>query len=614
MKPMKHDSKGKKPDGTNWSIATLGALTPYLRRHWLKLLGGTLALSISSTLFFLIGIGLSKLTDQIATQSKTLAADLAPLMWMAALVLAGYAVGLFLRNYLMRAIGQEIGIRLRDDAFRRLTQRSAAFFDKNAHSEIQARLISDTSELQGVIGQVIPQAIHQSLLLIAGGAYAIYISPLLSVCVALAVPAIFLPGVLSSRVVARRAAARQEANGKASAYAAEMLRNVKLVQSMQFEAQAAAQYSQFSDILLGVWKRSVRLEALVGMFTSLLAFGTLLGLILVGGYQVSKGALTIGGLVAFVFYANLCVTAASQLVGAFVSLRSVLGAIGRTIELRDAPIEKDEGRVAATSAAVPDGDIRLTGVSFHYPSRPEHLALQDIDLVIRSGETIVIMGPSGSGKSALFDLLLKFYQPTAGNITVGGRPLWDFGTAEWRKRIALVPQQPELFSGSVLDNLRVGDPSLSESMAWSALERAQIADFVRELPQGLHSDLGHDGLRLSGGQRQRLAIARALVRDPRVLFLDEPASALDRQNEASVQRALEESRRGRTTIMISHRLESAVTADRIVLLHHGRILAIGSHDELTASTPEYSGLDFTSRVPAPLLENLSTATAVAGKA
>jgi len=608
--------KAKKDDASQWSIATLGALAPYLRRHWLKLLGGTLALTISSSLFFLIGIGLSRVTDQIATQSKNLAADLAPLMWMAVLVLTGYAVGMFLRNYLMRAIGQEIGIRLREDAFRRLTQRTAAFFDKNAHTEIQARLISDTSELQSVIGQVIPQAIHQSLLLFAGGAYAIWISPLLSVCVVLAVPAIFLPGILSSRAVANRAAARQGANATVGAYAAEMLRNVKLVQAMQYESHAAAQYSKHSNYLLGVWKRSVRLEALVGMFTSLLAFGTLVGLILVGAYQVGKDALSIGGLVAFVFYANLCVTAASQLVNAFVSLRSVLGAIGRTIQLRDAPIEKEEGWVAGPPDAsnAPDGDIRLTSVGFQYPSRTDRFVLQDIDLVIRSGETIVIMGPSGSGKTALFDLLLKFYQPTSGSITVGGRPLWEISTADWRKRIALVPQQPELFSGSVLDNLRFGCPDASEEQAWSALDRAQIADFVRALPQGLHSDLGHDGLRLSGGQRQRLAIARALVREPQILFLDEPASALDRQNEASVQRALEESRRGRTTIMISHRLESAVLADRIVLLHHGRILAVGSHEELTASTPEYSALDFKPRAEPRELADLSTSSRVLGAA
>jgi ATP-binding cassette, subfamily B, bacterial len=562
-------------------------LLAYLKPHRWRLLLAFVALTVSSALFFLIGYGLTKLTDLVVVSGSGNMVGLDRFMLIAYAVLCGYAAGLFIRNYLMRIIGERVGVALRQEVFDNLLRRSPAFFDANGHAELQSRVTSDSQALQSVIGSAVPNGLHYGLLLIAGAAFAATTSLKLSLLVVACIPVIFLPGALLSGRVDRYAADRQTALAKSGAHVSEMLRSVKIVQSYQYESRAMTGYGGLLQRLFAITRRSVMLEASLTTLTSFAAYGALSAVIWVGAREISSGAITFGGLVGFIFYANLTTTAAAQLVNVYVSMRNAAGAASRLLELRDTREEKDSALLDGKHAEA--GHLVLHEVSFRYPSRSEHAVLDGCHLEVRRGEMLALVGPSGSGKSTILDMLQMFYRPQQGKITVDGVDLAEIDRAGWLRQLALVPQMPELFSGSVLDNLRLGAPDASEDQVIAALEKAQILDLVMSMPDGLNTDLGQDGLRLSGGQRQRMALARALIREPALLLLDEPTSALDPESETEVHRALDASRHGRTTIVVTHRIDTAMRADRIAMLHRGRVVAIGSHAQLMAASPEYAG-------------------------
>jgi ATP-binding cassette, subfamily B, bacterial len=567
----------------------VGAIRPllrYLRPHIGKLLLATVALSFSSALFFLIGVGLSRLTDLVTQGKDSIASAFNDLIVISYIVLAAYAFGLFVRTYLMRWIGDRIGTDLRRDVFSRLARLGPSFYDRNPYAEIQSRISADTAALQAVIGSAGPNGAHNFVLLLVCGGYATWLSWQLSVLVLACIPVIFAPSYIVGNLVTRLAAERQNAQARTGAHVSEMLRNAKLVQAYRHEDTAVARYSGLLDRFFGVAVRNIRVEAWVTTITSLLSFGALTLIIWLGGHLIGTGQLTMGNLIAFIFYAHVCVNAAAQLVNVYMSLLAAGGAAARLIELRDHPLDARPINPLQPRA----GDIVLDDVHFHYPTRPERAVLNGLDLRIAEGESVALVGSSGAGKSTLFDLILGFYTPTEGSVQVAGDDLRTLDRDAWLDRVSFVPQNPELLSGSVIDNLRLGRPEATEEEIWQALEHAAIADFVRSLPQGLDTDLGQDAVRLSGGQRQRLAIARALVRRPAVLLLDEPTSALDAESEAHVRVALKGNYAGLTTLTITHRIETAMQADRIVMLHHGRVLAEGTHQRLLATSPEYASL------------------------
>lgn len=582
-----NQSSGIPANATAKRRSPLRQLLGYLKPHWGKLILALLALTISSSLFFLIGYGLSKLTDIISGVDGKSAADLTQFVQVAYLVLCGYAVGLFIRNYLMRIVGERVGVELRREVFENLLRRTPGFYDQNGYAELQSRVTSDAAALQTVIGAAVPNGIHYSLLLIAGVVFAVLTSTNLSLLVLACIPLIFLPGALFSHRVDALSASRQTALAASGAHVTEMLRNIKIVQSYLHQPRASSRYRDLLESLFRVTSRSVRLEAWLTTLTSFAAYAALTAIIWVGAREIGEQRLTLGALVGFVFYANLATTAAAQLVSVYVSLRNAAGAASRLLELRDER-EDEASRVALNPARF--GLIRLENVHFRYPSRPQLPVLEGCSLDIREGEMLALVGSSGAGKSTVLDLLQKFYAPQRGRILVDGEPLSTMDTEQWLEQLAMVPQLPELFSGSVLDNLRIGAPHATEEEAMAAAELAQIADVIRSLPRGLHTDLGQDGLRLSGGQRQRLALARALIRNPRLLLLDEPTSALDPESDSAVQRALDASRLGRTTVVVTHRIDTAMRADRIAMLHHGAVVVIGTHAELLATSAEYAGL------------------------
>jgi ATP-binding cassette subfamily B protein len=561
------------------------ALLRYLRPHTGKLLLATLALSVSSLLFFLIGVGLSKLTDMLSQGQRDVQAAFNDLIVVSYLVLAAYAFGLFVRTYLMRWVGERIGTNLRKDVFAKLSRLGPRFYDQNPYGEIQSRISADTVALQSVIGSAVPNGLHNLVLLIACGGYAAWLSWELSLVVLASVPVIFAPSYLMGGAIARFSAGRQSAQAQSAAHAHEMLRNAKLVQAYRHESAAIEKYARLLERFFATSVRNVRIEAWVTTITSLLSFAALTVLIWYGGNLVGSERLSIGSLIAFLFYAHICITAAAQLVTVYMSVQNAAGAASRIIELRDHPVDD-----MPVDAPHPDaGDIVVENLHFRYPTREDKPVLNGLNLRVRHGESVAIVGSSGAGKSTVFDLLLGFYKPDQGRIRIAGRDLTHVDRQAWLGLVSFVPQNPELLSGSVMENLRLGCPDVTEEAAWTALDHAHIADFVRSLPQGLHTDLGQDAMRLSGGQRQRLAIARALVRQPAILLLDEPTSALDAASEANVRQALA-GYHGLTMLVITHRLETAMHADRIVMMHHGRVLAEGTHAMLLATSPEYARL------------------------
>lgn len=580
---------------TKKSVGPLLKLMGYVKPYWGRLLIAFLALVVSSSLFIIIGKGLGELTDIIMSENidkNQLTLRLNNLMFYAGPVLGGFAIGLFFRNYLMQWIGERASVNLRDDVFSNVIHLTPSFYDRCSYGQIQTRIIADARELQNVVGNAIPNFLHHSLLLIGGVIYAIYISPVLSLVVASCIPIIFLPGIIWSGKVKRLAMEKQSALATSGDFVGEVLRNLKLVQAYRYQSTGAKRYSGMLDSLFAVSVRGVRLESYLNALTSFLAYVILLAVLWYGGQQVFADKITPGDLVMFVYFANVVTNSAAQLVSVTVSLSAAIGAASRLLELRD---ESDRLSLPAPGESIlvdkiSLGKIRFESLSFAYPSRLEKMVLNGIDLEISAGQTVSIVGPSGAGKTTLFDLLQKFYIPQSGRILVDGIDISDVEMDELMRSIAIVPQNSELFSGTVMENMCIGMPDASEAEVWIALEQAQATKFVQDMPDGLQTDLGQEGVRLSGGQKQRLSIARAIIKRPKILLLDEPTSALDIESEALVQKAFDASRKGRTTLIVTHRLSTAIKADTIVMMLGGRLLAVGTHSELMSSCPEYAGL------------------------
>jgi ATP-binding cassette subfamily B protein len=576
-------------------------LVRYLRPHVLTLVFGLIALLVASASLFAVGLGLSRLTDLI-TRDRTSVAGLSfdQMALVAFAVLSVYAIGLFFRDVLMRIVGQKVSFQLRSEVYRNLLELDPAFYDVNSHSELQTRLVADTQEMERLVGQFVPNTVHYVLLFVAAGAYAIYLNPFLALIIGACVPLVLAPGALITGRLARLAGQRQDAMAKAGSYAAEILRNLKLMQSYGQQRASGDRYSEMLRQGYRVAARAVRLETALGAMTSFIAFGVLTLIIWYGGREVLGNTMAPGDLVGFIFYANLATMAVAGIMTQWAGLRAAAGAAGRLLELGQerSKLMRGQGQIPSEAerdqpvarADLRGAEVEFAGVGFAYPSGPDRPVLHGIDLRIEPGEMLAIVGPSGSGKSTMFDLVQGFYPPSTGSVRIDGRDTAATSFASLAEEIALVPQRPELLSGRILDNVRVGRADATEAQVWDALRRADAESFVQQMPEGLETDLGHDAGRLSGGQRQRLSIARALVRQPRLLLFDEPTSALDVESEAWFQQTLRTIKGGQTILVITHSLATAACADRVALMIRGQLVAVGPHDELQRNSPAYAAL------------------------
>ena len=567
-------------------VALLAPAWGFLRPYWPRVLGASLALVFTASVTLSLGQGLRMLVDQGFVSGSAEQLNRAVLVFM--LIVLLLAIGTFTRFYLVSWIGERVTADLRRAVFDHVLSLHPGFFETNGAGEIQSRITADTTLLQTVIGSSVSIALR-NLLTLAGGVVLLFVSnPRLTGIVLLSVPLVLLPIVVFGRRVRTLSRDSQDRLANAGAYLSEALGNIKTVQAFNHESVDRERFAMHVEDTFRTSIRRVVQRSWLTAMVIVLVLGAVGAMIWVGGNDVIAGRTTPGELTAFIFYAVMVAAAAGALSEVIGDLQRAAGATERLMELlREAPLIRAPAEPLALPARL-RGEIELTELRFAYPSNPDRPAIDGITLHVPAGSSVALVGASGAGKSTLVDLLLRFYEPDGGSILLDGIDTRRVDPQALRRHFALVPQQPVLFTGSVLDNIRYGVPGASEEAVMAAARAAFAEEFIARLPEGYASFVGEGGVRLSGGQRQRIAIARALLRDPAILLLDEATSALDADSEAMVQQALAALMQGRTTLVIAHRLATVRRVDRIVVLEQGRIAATGSHDELLAASPLYA--------------------------
>lgn len=560
-------------------------IAPY---RW-KVLGALAALLFTAIITLSMGQGIRLLVDQgLATESTAALNQSIALFFL--LVLA-MAVGTYIRFYLVSWLGERCVADIRKKVFNHLVELHPGFYESNRSSEIQSRLTADTTLLQSVIGSSLSMALRSCIMLIGGIIFLFITNIKLTAIVITALPLVVLPILLFGRRVRALSRQSQDRVADVGSYVGETLGQIKTVQAYNHQPQDKLRFAETAEAAFNAARQRIKQRAALISVVILLVLGAVGVMLWVGGMDVIAGRISPGDLAAFVFYSLIVGSSFGTISEVIGELQSAAGAAERIAELLQttnaikAPLAGGQRLPQRVSGRVEFKDLR-----FAYPSRPQHFALDGINLTVSAGETLALVGPSGAGKSTLFDLLLRFFDPQEGEIRIEGVPILELDPADLRRCFALVSQNPALFFGSVEENIRYGRPDASQAEVEAAAKAAYAHDFIMKLPQGYQTRLGDAGLGLSGGQRQRLAIARALLVDAPILLLDEATSALDAESEHLIQQALPGLMAGRTTLVIAHRLATVKDADRIAVIDHGQLVALGTHQQLVNNNALYARL------------------------
>lgn len=562
----------------------LGFLKPYRLKAVLALI----ALIVTAGVWLAVGQGLRWFMDRVLLTRDVGLIDHSMIALF--VLVAIMTVGTYIRFYLIAWIGERVVADIRRAVYANLMALDAAFFETSRTGDVLSRLTADTATVQAAVGVSLSMALR-NVLLLAGGLVLMTVANLkLTLIAVVLVPLVVIPVVKNGRRVKQLSRDSQDRLADVGARAEETLNAARTVRAFGHETADRQAFDRDVEAAFTAASQRNAARGILIAVVVFLVFGGIAALLWVGGHDVLAGRMSGGELMAFLFYAILAASSAGILSEVAGDIFRAAGAVERLMELLDVAPTVIAPERPVPLPSPPRGAVAFESVTFHYPARPDTPAIDDLTLTIEPGETVALVGPSGAGKTTALHLLLRFYDPQAGAIRIDGVNIREADPADVRARIGLVPQDPVIFSANVWDNIRYGRPGASDEDVIEAARAAHALEFIETLPEGFGSYLGEKGIRLSGGQQQRVAIARALLRDPAILLLDEATSSLDAESERVVQGALANLMKGRTTLVIAHRLATVIRADRLAVLDRGKLVAIGPHRELLRTSPLYAHL------------------------
>ncbi|MCW1950657.1 MAG: ABC transporter transmembrane domain-containing protein [Octadecabacter sp.] len=568
-------------------IGALAALWPFMKPYGLMIALAGIALVTTAMMSLVLPLAVRRVVDNFdIAEPGLLDGYFTAALGIAALL----AVGTALRYYFVTRLGERVVADIRVAVFDRMISMSPAFFERIMTGEVLSRITTDTTVILSVIGSSVSVALRNVLILVGGIGLMLFTSVKMSLMVLWPIPLIVFPIIILGRKVRRLSKENQDWIAQSSGDASEQLLSAQTVQAFTHESQSRGNFHRVTEHSFQAARKRIATRAVLTAIVIFMAFSAIVGFLWMGAADVRAGNITVGELVQFMIYTIMVAGAVGALTEIWSELQRAAGATERLVELLKTQDAVSDPAKALPAPATRRGEIAFEDVVFTYPARPGVQALAGVSFAVEPGETVALVGPSGAGKTTIIQLLLRFYDPSSGRVTIDGDDLRDLDRADFRRHMALVPQDPVIFAASARENIRFGRPDATDSEVETAAKAAAAHDFLSALPEGYDSYVGERGVMLSGGQKQRIAIARAILRDAPVLLLDEATSALDAESERAVQSAVDTLSKDRTTLIVAHRLATVKKADRIIVFEEGKIAAIGTHDDLVAEGGLYARL------------------------